>query len=42
MLLAVLAPLAACATAARGNLEPIVPDRPDFTEGSAMVPAGRL
>jgi hypothetical protein len=42
MLLAVLAPLAACATAARGNLEPIVTDRPDFTESSEIVPSGLL
>jgi len=39
-LVVMLAPMAACATAARGNLEPLVTDRPDFTESSETIPTG--
>lgn len=40
LLVAVLFPLAACATANRKGLEPLVTDRPDFTESSETVPTG--
>lgn len=34
--------LTACASAGRANLEPLVTDRPDFTESSDVVPAGMM
>ncbi len=38
--LALLLPLVGCATASRAGLEPLVTDRPDFTESSETVPSG--
>lgn len=40
VLVAALLPLAACATANRVGLQPLVTDRPDFTESSETVPTG--
>jgi len=37
-----LVPLAACATTARRGLEPLVTDRPDFTESSETVERGLI
>lgn len=40
LLVAALLPMVACATANRAGLEPLVTDRPDFTESSETVPLG--
>lgn len=34
--------LTACATAQHGELEPLVTDRPDYTESTETVPSGIL
>jgi hypothetical protein len=39
--LALLVPLVACATTSHVGLEPLVTDRPDFTDGSETVARGR-